>query len=89
LKRGVTDVTGPDRRQTLAYYPWPIVRVACRYCPRRGQYRLERLIEVHGRDAAFADVLASLSADCTRAMDRTSRPGGCRGAYFPDLERRR
>lgn len=73
----------------LAHYPWPIVSVACRYCSRRGQYRIESLIATFGREATYAEVLTSLAADCTRASDRTSRPGGCRGAYFPDIERKR
>jgi hypothetical protein len=81
-------VNTPEERQTLARYPYPVVRVACRYCERRGQYRLERLIETHGRDTTFEQLLITLSADCTRAADRTSRPG-CRGAYLPDLDRRR
>jgi hypothetical protein len=81
-------VIPPHERQTLARYPYPVVRVACRYCDRRGQYRLERLIELYGRDTTFEQLLTALSADCTRASDRTSRPG-CRGAYLPDLERRR
>jgi hypothetical protein len=80
---------GHEERRTLARYPYPIVRVACRYCARRGQYRLERLMEVYGREATFEQVLGVLSADWTRALDRTSRPGGCRGAYLPDLERKR
>jgi hypothetical protein len=78
-----------DDRQTLAHYPWPMVSVACRYCDRRGQYRIESLIATYGREATFDHVLTSLSADCTRASDRTSRSGGCRGAYFPDIEKKR
>ena len=78
----------PEERQTLAHYPYPVVRVACRYCERRGQYRLERLIETYSCDITFEQLLTRLSADCTRAADRTSR-SSCRGAYLPDLERRR
>jgi hypothetical protein len=66
-----------------------MVSVTCRYCDRRGQYRIESLVAIYGRDATYEHVLARLSADCARASDRTSRPGGCRGAYFPDLERKR
>ena len=79
---------GPEERDTLGRFPFPVARVACRYCPRRGRYRLESLIEKYGRGAAFDEVLADLSSDCTRASDRTSRRG-CRGAYFPDLMSRR
>lgn len=77
-----------DQWQTLARYPYPIVRVACRYCTRRGQYRLERLIGIHGGDTTFEQLLASVSADCTRASDRTGRLG-CRGPYLYDLANRR
>ena len=66
-----------------------MVRVACRYCERRGQYRIEHLIAIYGPEPTFEQVLTRLSADCTRASDRTNRPGGCRGAYFPDIERKR
>jgi hypothetical protein len=81
------DVT--DDRQTLEHYPWPVVSVASRYCDRREWYRIETLIAAYGREATYAQVLTSMTADCTRASDRTSRPGGCRGAYFPDIEKKR
>jgi hypothetical protein len=81
-------VTWPDQQQTLARYPYPVVCVACRYCPRRGRYHLERLIATCGSDATFEQLLTSLSADCTRASDRTGRLG-CRGPYLPDLANRR
>jgi hypothetical protein len=81
-------VTGQDERQALARYPYPIVRVACRYCPRSGQYHLERLIAAYGCDTTFEQLLTTLSADCTRASDRTGRPG-CRGPHLPDLANRR
>jgi hypothetical protein len=79
----------PEEWRTLARYPYPIVRVACRYCQRRGQYRLERLIDMYGREATFEQLLTVLAANCTRASDRTTRHGGCRGAHLPDLERKR
>jgi hypothetical protein len=82
-------VTAREERNRLAHYPWPVVSVACRYCDRRGQYRIESLIATYGREATYEQVLASLSANCTRASDRTSRPGGCRGAYFPNIEKKR
>jgi hypothetical protein len=81
-------MTGPDERQALARYPYPVMRVACRYCQRRGRYRLERLIAAYGSDTTFEQLLTSLSADCTRASDRTGRLG-CRGPYLPDLASRR
>jgi hypothetical protein len=45
-----TDVDSRKQQQTLAHHPYPIVRVACRYCGRRGRYHLHRLIETHGRE---------------------------------------
>jgi hypothetical protein len=77
-------VSDPGERQTLEHYPYPIVRVACRHCPRRGQYRIERLIAAYGRETTYEELLTDLSSDCTCASDRTGR-SGCRGAYFPDL----
>ena len=73
---------------TLASYPYPIVRIACRYCPRQGRYRLETLIERHGAAMTLEDLLRQLAGDCGAALDRTGRLG-CKGAYLPDLERRR
>lgn len=75
-------------RDTLARYPYPILRVACRYCKRRGRYHLDRLIETYGRETTLEQLLTRLSADCARSSNRTNRPG-CRGAYLPDLEKRR
>jgi hypothetical protein len=33
-----------SRTPTLAEWPYPMVRLACDLCPRRGQYRKETLI---------------------------------------------
>jgi len=72
---------------TLARYPYPIVRVACRYCKRRGRYRIEQLVERFGPEASLEEVLRNLSADCALSFNRTGRHG-CQGAYLPDVERR-
>src|SRR5271163_4032441 len=32
-----------DQRDCLAFYPFVVVRIACRVCSRRGSYRLARL----------------------------------------------
>jgi hypothetical protein len=74
--------------ETLDRYPYPIVRVACRYCKRRGRYRLESLVATYGPDATFEQLLTRLSADCALHSNRTNRPG-CRGAYLPDPEKNR
>ena len=81
-------MSAPMKRETLARYPYPIVRVACRYCKRRGRYRLESLVATYGPDTTFEQLLTRLSADCALSSNRTNRPG-CRGAYLPDLERKR
>jgi hypothetical protein len=75
-------------QDTLGRYPYPIVRIACRYCRRRGQYRLEHLVRKYGANADLVDVLRNISADCALAGNRTSRRG-CLGAYLPDLGRKR
>jgi hypothetical protein len=73
------------QHETLASYPYVIVRVACRNCARRGSYRLARLSAAFGADATLDDVLMKLSADCSLAANRSNRPG-CRRVYYPDLE---
>ena len=62
------------KRETLARYPYPIVRVACRYCKRRGRYRLESLVATYGPDTTFEQLLTRLSADCALSSNRTNRP---------------
>jgi hypothetical protein len=39
-----------SRTPTLAEWPYPMVRLACDYCPRRGQYRKETLLARFGGD---------------------------------------
>ena len=73
-------------RESLARYPYPVVRVACRYCKRRGRYGLVRLVETCGPYMTFEQLLTKLSADCALSSNRTNRPG-CRGAYLPDVEK--
>jgi hypothetical protein len=73
-------------RQTLATFPYVVVRIACRNCKRRGSYRLARLAERYGADTTLEELLIKVTADCNLASNRTGRPG-CRAAYFPDLDR--
>ena len=68
----------------LSSYPYVVVRIACTKCARAGAYRLARLADRYGAEAAMNSVLTMLSADCKLAEQR--RPGIDRcGAYFPDL----
>jgi hypothetical protein len=49
----------PARRyssMTLGEYPKPIVRVICSRCDRKGQYRKETLIALHGPDLTMPDL---------------------------------
>jgi hypothetical protein len=64
-------------RETLARYPYPIVRVACRYCKRRGRYRLESLVATYGPDTTFEEFLTRLSAG--RVMVNAGQLRGERG----------
>ena len=64
------------------------MRVACRYCKRRGRYQLHSLVKKHGADTDLADVLKALSDDCALHGNRSNRRG-CSGPYFPDLMTKR
>jgi hypothetical protein len=44
------------RTPTLAEWPYPMVRLACDYCPRRGQYRKETLLSRFAGDVLMPDV---------------------------------
>ncbi len=57
-----------------------VVRIGCARCERTGRYRLDRLIERFGADAALPDVLTAL-ASCERRGD-FAKP--C-GAKFTDM----
>jgi hypothetical protein len=52
------------RQDTLAWYPYVIVRLACRYCERQGQYRLARLGARYDPDTPLDELIKELSADC-------------------------
>ena len=66
----------------LAAYPDPMIRVACRKCDRRGQYRRSSLVALCGPTAPLPDVLAQRAHDCPR---RGAIGNEACGAYFPDL----
>jgi len=69
---------------TLAYYPFITVRLACTRCTRRGSYRLARLAEKYGADIHMKDLLGYLAGDCRWWSPRHPGYGEC-GAYFADL----
>jgi hypothetical protein len=64
-------------------YPFAVVRIACRHCPRAGRYRRASLAERFGPAAGLPEVVEVLAADCPRrGVGRFRDP--C-GAHFPDL----
>ena len=71
----------PDPR--LRDYPYVVVRIACRDCPRAGQYRLAALAEKFGAEARLTDVLAAIAASCERNKEK-QWARRCQ-AYLPDL----
>lgn len=71
----------------LSDWPWVVVNVDCRLCPRRGRYRLARLAAKLGPETALDDVLGALAVDC-HLFDRNAKPRAYEarcGIRFPDL----
>jgi hypothetical protein len=67
----------------LRDYPFIVLRIACRECPRMGRYRLAVLAERFGADADTRDVLEAIAASCSA---RTNPTRGLRcGAHLPDI----
>lgn len=66
----------------LADYPDATVRVACRKCNRRGQYRRSSLTALYGDKPALPDVLGQLAHDCCK---RNAIANDTCAVYFPDL----
>ncbi len=73
----------PDR---LADYPYFIVRLGCRKCFRKGQYRLARLAARYGEYMRMGELRAFLVGECW--LWKRQRPWNSQicGAYFIDLE---
>lgn len=72
--------------ETLAEFPYVVVRLRCELCPRRlGTYRLARLVQRFGADAQLDDVRRELAKPCPRLENAgTSMRPGCR-VEFTDL----
>lgn len=58
-----------SRMMRLVEYPYVVVRVTCRYCDRKGSYRLARLAERFGADHLLRLVLVKLAEDCPHIAD--------------------
>ena len=70
---------------TLLKYPYVVVRIGCRFCDRKGSYRLARLAVKFGTDAKLDDVARRLASDCPHWKRNMRWPEGC-GVYLPDLQ---
>ncbi len=66
--------------ETLAHFPYVVVRLRCELCPRRrGSYRLARLVERFGADADLDRVRWELARPCPRLKHAgTSMRPACR-----------
>jgi hypothetical protein len=63
-----------DDRDCLAFYPYVVVRIACRVCSRTGSYRLARLAAKFGPEISLRDLTDRFSYDCLwRAEARSKR----------------
>ena len=73
-------------RDRLAFYPFVVVRIACRVCSRSGSYRLARLAAKYGPEITLRDLTERFSYDCLWRAEARSKAGksAC-GVYLPDL----
>jgi len=79
-----------DDRDCLAFYPFVVVRIACRVCSRTGSYRLARLAAKFGPEISLRDLTDRFSYDCLwRTEARSKRGVSSCGVYLPDLEQPR
>src|SRR5215216_3260051 len=76
----------PRDRETLAYFPYIVVRIGCDRCTRKGAFRLARLAAKFGADITLDQLIAKLvSADCPYSKTRHPYHGTCH-ARFVDLD---
>ena len=79
-----------DDRDSLALYPFVVVRIGCRQCSRKGAYRLARLAAKFGPEITLRDLTNRFSYDCMwRAEARSKKGKSTCGVYLPDLEHKR
>jgi hypothetical protein len=89
-KKQIANTPGMDDRDKLAFYPFVVVRIGCRQCSRKGNYRLARLAARFGPESSLRDLIDRFSFDCPWRCEARSKAGksSC-GAYLPDLEQKR
>jgi hypothetical protein len=69
-----------DDRGRLTFYPFVVVRIACRVCSRRG-----RLAAKYGPEIGLCDLTEQFSNDCLwRAEARSKKGKSACGVYLPD-----
>jgi hypothetical protein len=66
---------GMDDRDRLAFYPFVVVRIACRVCSRTGSYRLARLAAKFGPEITLRDLTDRFSYDCLWRAEARSKAG--------------
>ena len=69
----------------LSNYPYVILNLGCRFCSRRGSYRIVRLAAKYGAEVDMRELLRHLAGDCEYWRPSHPYRKGC-GVYFPDLE---
>jgi hypothetical protein len=75
-----------DDRDRLAFYPFVVVRIACRVCSRTGSYRLARLAAKFGPEITLRDLTDRFSYDCLWRAEARSKAGkSAFGVYLPNL----
>jgi hypothetical protein len=75
-----------DDRDRLAFYPFVVVRIACRVCSRSGSYRLARLAAKFGPEITLRALTDRFSYDCLwRAEARSKAAKSACGVNLPAL----
>jgi hypothetical protein len=64
-----------DDRDWLAFYPFAVVRIACRVSSRSGSYRPARLAAKHGPELSLRDLIDRFSYDCLWRAEARSKKG--------------
>lgn len=69
--------------KVLADFPFVVVRLSYDLCPRRGRYRLARLVARFGAEADLDQVRRELAKPCHRLENKgTAMRPGCRVEYI-------
>ena len=74
----------------LSDYPWIVINVDCKLCPRRSRYRLARIAAKLGLETELDAVMEALAFDCqwVKPGAKTRKYEAKCGVRFTDLDRR-